>query len=182
MGISTTAPLTGKPTYTDTSTTQADLQAAADYAEKVGNYVAGLASSRPATARDGWLYYETDTGLLWQMKGTTWKLILGDTGWSALTITGSGWSSSADGTYAAGKVRTKNGRVLLRGIFSKTSWAAFDTITVIDSALRPTDAVTLKCRIGAGTPGTARVLANGNFQVEEAGSGFLVIDDGYELL
>jgi hypothetical protein len=167
----------------------ADLTEVAAYAAKVGNRRSDLDSVRTgltgADLWDGLQFYATDTKLTWLYQGPSgsgsWVQVFGDTGWSTLSLTGTGWTSAGDGTYATAKIRVKNGRVLIRGILSKTSWAAFDVVTALATQYRPGDAATLVCRIGAGTPGTARVLANGNLQVEEAGTGFIVIDGGWEL-
>jgi hypothetical protein len=75
LGIASTDLTTFKPTFNDTSSTQADIQAAADYAEKVGNYLTGLASAKPASARNGFMYTETDTGITWLMASGTWVAI-----------------------------------------------------------------------------------------------------------
>lgn len=174
----------------------ADLTEVALYASLIGNRKigpttgtatgpggmnTGRTTSSGADVWEGLEWHDTTDGNTYKYLSGSWVLVFGDTGWSTLTVSGTGWSSAGDGTYDTGKIRTKNGRILIRGIFSKTSWSAFDTITTLAAGSRPTGAVTLPCRIGAGTPGTARILSNGSLQVEEAGSGFIVIDAGFEL-
>ncbi len=70
----------GKPTFTDTPTqTVTDLQAAADFADKVGGLLKGTAAQRTALTTSavstGWLFAETDTGLLYQKVTSGWRRV-----------------------------------------------------------------------------------------------------------
>jgi len=77
MGVAFYDPVTGKPVYNDTSSTQADLQAGADYTEKMGNRRRGTAAQRGTVSNPvGLEWYETDTGYVWLLTATGWKLSL----------------------------------------------------------------------------------------------------------
>lgn len=75
MGFSADAH--GKPQFTDTPTqTIADMQAAADYADRVGGLLKGTAAARGAMTAGqlvvGWIFIETDTRAMYVWTPSGW--------------------------------------------------------------------------------------------------------------
>lgn len=66
-----------KPVFNNVSTTQADLQAGVDYAEKVGHAKSGTTAEMNALSGsdvwDGLLFGNTSDGVTYQRKGGAWK-------------------------------------------------------------------------------------------------------------
>lgn len=77
MGFSLDA--RGKPIYNGTPQTIADLQGAADWADKVGGVLRVTQAERLALTSSqvslGWLVVETDTGMLYQRTAGGWALM-----------------------------------------------------------------------------------------------------------
>lgn len=114
----------GKPEFTDTpAQTVADLQAAADFADKVGGLLKGTSTERDLLSAGevatGWLFSETDTGYLYRRVTAGWELVAGDSGWITPTL-GAGWSAYAGEVF---KYRLLNGVVYLAGRASGSSAA-----------------------------------------------------------
>lgn len=77
MAVQSTDPKTGKPTFNDVSTTQADLQALADWADPSRNLTFATAAALPATSFPGQrAYVNADPGGgngAYVSDGTGWK-------------------------------------------------------------------------------------------------------------
>lgn len=125
---------TGKPIYNNTSTTQADLQTAADYAKKTGNRRTGTTTERNA-ATDVWndiVWGDSTDGNEYKRVGGSWVLLttLGladDMGLRLIHPT----SATGTGTVslgANGKVTFSGSTTIsLNGIFS----AAYDNYLML---------------------------------------------------
>ena len=73
MGIASTDPVTGKPTFNDVSTTQADLQALAEFAAMgLGETVPTATSLPDPSTWPGRLILASDTKILWASNGSQW--------------------------------------------------------------------------------------------------------------
>jgi hypothetical protein len=73
MGIASTDPVTGKPTFNDVSTTQADLQAAVDFAAKGLGETTPSATSLPSPSTwPGRTILALDTKIVWVSNGSQW--------------------------------------------------------------------------------------------------------------
>lgn len=61
--------------------TVADMQAIADRAETIGGLLKGTAADRgnltPGQAKEGWLFSETDTGRVYQLRSGNWERFAG---------------------------------------------------------------------------------------------------------
>lgn len=77
MGVASYDGTTGKPTYNNSSTTQGDLQAAADYAASVGNHRIGTTAARTAltTKPQGLTYGDQTDGRLYMWDSVGWSLV-----------------------------------------------------------------------------------------------------------
>lgn len=70
----------GKPLFADTPTqTITDMQAAADFAEKIGGLLKGTSADRESLTAGqlttGWLFSETDTGAIYQWATSGWSMV-----------------------------------------------------------------------------------------------------------
>lgn len=81
MGVQTTDPITGKPTFNDVSTTQADFQALADWADPSTKATAATYSALPATGYPGQRIRVTSDPVAWRNGDYVW-------------LTGPGWTTT----------------------------------------------------------------------------------------
>jgi hypothetical protein len=79
MGVQTTDPITGKPTFNDVSTTQADFQALADWADPSTKATAATYSALPSTGYPGQRIRVTSDPTAWRNGDYVW-------------LTGPGWT------------------------------------------------------------------------------------------
>lgn len=135
MGHSSDA--TGKPVITPTPTqTVADMQAIADYAEKVGGLLKVSSSERTSLTsgqtKPGWLISETDTGSLFLVTAASPQgvPVWGDSGWVSLSGSlVSGWSVQSPDTFA---YRVRGRSLFFRGRLDSSTGAA---TTILGAAL-----------------------------------------------
>lgn len=129
MGIASTDPNTGKPTYNDISHTQTDLQAAADFAEKgLGEHVAtsgALPANGGLAGRHIWVDAE-NCDYVWN--GSVWVAL------PAVPLTANISTFGAGVTPLTGphvpRLRLVGGRVTVAGGVSVTSFANLFTVDV----------------------------------------------------
>lgn len=69
----------GKPIYDDQNDPRADLQGAADWADRAGGLLQGTKAEREgltsAQSSIGWLFSETDTGFVYIRTNTGWRFL-----------------------------------------------------------------------------------------------------------
>src|SRR6478735_8690853 len=116
-------------------------------ADRVTNYW-GPAASKPATAKVGDTYQESDSGKrLWNYDGTAW--VLYDSGWVNLTTTG-GWTTSSGVTLA--QIRRIGPMVYLTGeLWAGTSGTQ---AALIPAEFRPKGRFTVWVGRGSASVGT----------------------------
>lgn len=116
MSVASTDVATGKPTFNDTSTTQADLQAAANYAESVGWRRRDTAAARAAlggSVANGFEFYETDTGITWLRVGGAWTIL--HQPWTDFTPSTTGFNIGGSGaSLREAKYQIENGQCEVR--------------------------------------------------------------------
>lgn len=110
MGVASTDASTGKPIFNDSSTTQADLQAAADYAASVGNSRRGTTTERNAALSalaNGFMWADTTDNRQYKKISGAWVQI--HQAESNGTVTPGAGTAIAAGT----SLTLKDGRVTL---------------------------------------------------------------------
>lgn len=153
---------TGKPLYDDNSEPQADLQAAVEYAEKVGGLLKVTAAERGSLTgsqtKVGWLIVETDTNRVYLRTASEpqGRLLAYDTGDVDLTLQAN-WSDSAqDSTY-----RVRNGVASLNGRLAAASGAG-TTAFQLPAEARPSSTRTTSVMTGTNVFETVIIQAGGN--------------------
>lgn len=93
-----------KPIFDDNTDLPADLQAAVDYAERVGGLLTGPRAERvvltSGQVAEGWLFSETDTGRIYLRRLGAWILMWGSLSAmmrrssTSVTVLGSSWNQN----------------------------------------------------------------------------------------
>lgn len=120
----------GKPVFSPTPTqTVADLQAAVDFAEKVGGVLRGTSTARglltSAELTVGWLFVETDTGLTYRWTSS---------GWVNLVQV----SYQASGAAPGSGITVPSSALLLGGLIVKTGYLRAFTSVSFGNEYMPT--------------------------------------------
>lgn len=169
----------GKPVFAQTPTqTVADLQAAADFADTFANVRVGTSAARSALTagqlRDGLLFTESDTGLVYVYDSTTttWAPVGGFPAVGTITpVAGNNWSGSLQ---KIGK------RVFHEARIAKAAgtFVGQELVGTLPAGFRP--AVTETFIGGVGVTGggvwsnnAIYILSSGNVQVNMGGVGSL---------
>lgn len=105
--------------------------------------------------------------------------MLGDVGWTDLTPTGTGWTTAVTDGYPRLKARRHMGRVEIRGVGLKASWAVWDVLTVLPEWAWPAENVDGICRHTATSMSAVQIMANGQVKIGAPGSAFVVIGTTY---
>jgi hypothetical protein len=101
MSVASNSPTTGKPTFNDVSTTQADIQAAADFAELFAHWRVGPTTDRNnwTTVHEGTYWDDTTDLIVYRYTGGAWVPWWSQ--WKTFTPTLTGITLGTGGTVAA---------------------------------------------------------------------------------
>ena len=133
----------GLGSFTDTASTQADLDKLVELIARVGNRRADLSSVRTALTGSalypGLEFHETDTGLTYLRGASSWVLVDGDTGWTLTTSQNTSvYFVETIGGDRALSVRRIGKRVRLEGhIRTNTGTGAYSIWAFIPAGYRP---------------------------------------------
>jgi hypothetical protein len=136
----------GKPIFTSSPQTVADLQAAADHADRIGGLLKLTNLEREdltsGETKPGWLISETDTGYLYLVTAAEpqGRLIYADTGDLAISLNG-GWTQEPS-TSPTPSYRVKGTMASLNGRIRAGTGATSHAFTLPVGARPPEDRVT----------------------------------------
>lgn len=159
MSVSSTDANTQKPTFDDVSTTQADLQAAADYAEKAfkGESVAA-AANLPATGNWlGRLIFATAEAAIYVCTAlpNTWAQVADG---QIVPITSVSTGFAANAAPNAPRILRQGNRRIMFGEVAFTSGGTFANVLTVPTADQPPTASSRTIGIGGVSTGTAGSL------------------------
>lgn len=133
----------GKPVYDDAAEPLTDLQAAADYAFRMGNVLVGFESEKDALLNsqisEGWLFSSVISGRIWLRAGGVWELVYEKpSGWQDVTVFGSGFNPYSGSGWSGVKWQTINGVGMVNGAAINTgTWVAGAAICNVPGFCRP---------------------------------------------
>jgi hypothetical protein len=169
VGYTSTGGPKGLGVVTDSARTVADLNQIIALLGEVGNTRVGTTGERDALPAaklyTGLTFVNTTTGTVERYVGGGWKVILEDTGWSALALQ-NGWGNHSNANYQTIQHRRRNGVVAVEGTIASGTVAPGTVLFVLPAGSRPTKYIVVT------------IWSNGQARpIEIAPSGNVVVGD-----